>query len=139
MIRNGKVINDCFNLSAQRLMVKTTQKSDLPWSAIFSLIVYNDSAVAILLFYSILVSNFMMKSKGKLKKLFQMKKREKAHQVPKLIMSDRFPWQQGVSKVCKGNNIVLVPNCHRSFPNMIFEIKLIFVTSIQQFVSLEVI
>ena len=40
MISNSKLINVCFDLSAQRLMVKTTQKSDLPSSAIFSLIVF---------------------------------------------------------------------------------------------------
>ena len=40
MTSNGKLVNVCFNSSTQRLMVKTTQKSDLPWSAIFSVIVY---------------------------------------------------------------------------------------------------
>ena len=30
----------CFASRAQRVMVKATQKSDLPWSAIFSVIVY---------------------------------------------------------------------------------------------------
>ena len=39
MIWNSKLINNCFNPSAQRLMVKTSSKSDLPWSAIFSVIV----------------------------------------------------------------------------------------------------
>ena len=39
MTSNGKLINVCFNSSGQRLMVKTTQKSDLPCSAIFSVIV----------------------------------------------------------------------------------------------------
>ena len=33
-------MNVCFDSSAQRLMVKTTQKSDLSWSAIFRAIVY---------------------------------------------------------------------------------------------------
>ena len=36
----SKLINNCFNSSAQRLMVKTKQTSDLPWSAIFCVIVY---------------------------------------------------------------------------------------------------
>ena len=39
MTSNSELINVCFDSRAQRLMVKTTQKSDLPWSAIFSLIV----------------------------------------------------------------------------------------------------
>ena len=37
-VQNKKLINVCFSLNAQRLMVKTTQKSDLLWSAIFHLI-----------------------------------------------------------------------------------------------------
>ena len=44
MTSNGKLFNVCFNSSAQRLMVKTTQKSDIPWSAIFSVIAYNTTA-----------------------------------------------------------------------------------------------
>ena len=44
MTSNGKLINVCLNLSAQRLIAKTTQKSDLPWSAIFSVIVYSAAA-----------------------------------------------------------------------------------------------
>ena len=42
---NGKLIYFCFNSSAEGFMVKTTQKSDLPWSAIFSVIVYALSLV----------------------------------------------------------------------------------------------
>ena len=38
MTSNCRLISVYFNSSAQRLMVKTTQKSDLPWSAIFSVI-----------------------------------------------------------------------------------------------------
>ena len=40
MIWNRKLINVRFSLSTQRLMIKTTRKSDLPWSSIFSVIVY---------------------------------------------------------------------------------------------------
>ena len=40
MIRISKLIDVRFNSIAQRLMVKTTQKLDLSWSAIFSVIVY---------------------------------------------------------------------------------------------------
>ena len=40
MTSYSKLINVCFSSGAQRLMVKTTQKSDLPWSTIFSVIVY---------------------------------------------------------------------------------------------------
>ena len=36
---NNELINVCFDSRAQRLVVKTTQKSDLPWSAIFSVMV----------------------------------------------------------------------------------------------------
>ena len=45
MTSNGKLIYFCFNSSAQGFMVKTTQKSDLPWSAIFIVIVYALSLV----------------------------------------------------------------------------------------------
>ena len=37
---NSKLINVCFDSSAQRLMVETTQKSDFSLSAIFCVIVY---------------------------------------------------------------------------------------------------
>ena len=40
MISNSKFTNVCFDSSAQRLMVKTTHKSDLPWSTIFSITAY---------------------------------------------------------------------------------------------------
>ena len=40
MTSDGKLTNVCFNSSAQKFMAKTTQKSDHPWSAIFSAIVY---------------------------------------------------------------------------------------------------
>ena len=41
---NGKLINVCFNSSAQRLMVKLHKSSDGPWSAIFRVIVYSTSS-----------------------------------------------------------------------------------------------
>ena len=42
MTSNGKLINVCFNSSAQGHMVKTTQKSYRFWSAIFCEIVYRE-------------------------------------------------------------------------------------------------
>ena len=36
-----------------------------------------------------------------------------------------FPWQRGVFKLCQGDYAVLVLNCCRKFPSMIFEIRLI--------------
>ena len=53
-------------------------------------------------------------------------------------MGDRFPWQQEMSRFCKGKNVALTLNCHQNFLKMIFEIKPIFlVISKQQFTSLE--
>ena len=40
MTWKSELINVCFDSRAQKLMVKPSQKSDLPWSAIFRLIVY---------------------------------------------------------------------------------------------------
>ena len=40
MTLNNKLIDVCFNSSAQRFMVKTAQKLDLSESAIFNIIVY---------------------------------------------------------------------------------------------------
>ena len=40
MTSDSKVIKVSYSSSAERLMVKTTSESDLPWSAIFSVIVY---------------------------------------------------------------------------------------------------
>ena len=37
---NSDLINNTLKSSAERLMVRTTQKSYLPWSAIFSVIIY---------------------------------------------------------------------------------------------------
>ena len=42
------------------------------------------------------------------------------------MMTDIFPWQQGVLKLCKGAYAVLVLNYRRKILNMIFEIRLIF-------------
>ena len=42
MVWNSKLLNVYFNWSALRITVKTTQKSDMLWSAIFSVIVYTD-------------------------------------------------------------------------------------------------
>ena len=39
MTWHSELINVCFDSRVQRLMVKTTQKPDLPWSAILSVIV----------------------------------------------------------------------------------------------------
>ena len=41
MNSDSKVINICNDLNPQRVMVKTTKKSDCSWSAIFCVIVYS--------------------------------------------------------------------------------------------------
>ena len=52
-------------------------------------------------------------------------------------MVDTFPWQQRMFKVYKENDVVLVVNCQGGFLNTIFEIRLIFIVSIGQIITLK--
>ena len=52
-------------------------------------------------------------------------------------MVDMFPWQQRTFKVYKENDVVLVVNCQGDFSNAIFEIRLIFIVFIGQFITLK--